>query len=132
MTKSELFKKAWEISRQAFNKFGGSVKSFFSEALKMARKGESLFNIKDCGISNIRVWENYGKSRVYFDYKEGRNVFNFYMNAHTGDFFHNRSIKSNLSNEVKEYFRNKYSKVSLVVKSFGIPSIDDILNTVII
>lgn len=36
MTKSQLFITAWSISRTAAAQFGGSVKSYFTESLKMA------------------------------------------------------------------------------------------------
>ncbi|ECM8230931.1 hypothetical protein YG56_20960 [Salmonella enterica subsp. enterica serovar Kentucky] len=35
MTKSEMFTAAWIIARNAANRFGGSSKSYFAEALKM-------------------------------------------------------------------------------------------------
>lgn len=34
--KTEIMKRAWEIAREAAVKFGGSVKSYVSEAMKMA------------------------------------------------------------------------------------------------
>lgn len=34
--KSDVMKRAWEIAREAVAKFGGKVKAFFAEALKMA------------------------------------------------------------------------------------------------
>lgn len=39
MNKSNLFKNAWEIARNGQKKFGGKVKEYFSEALKMAHRG---------------------------------------------------------------------------------------------
>ncbi|AKS73703.1 hypothetical protein RN70_07195 [Staphylococcus schleiferi] len=42
MTKSKLFKNAWAIAKSGANKFGGSAKEYFSEALKMAYKGAIL------------------------------------------------------------------------------------------
>lgn len=39
MNKSNLFKNAWAIARHGQKKFGGNVKEYFAEALKMAYKG---------------------------------------------------------------------------------------------
>lgn len=36
MNKSTLFTNAWTIARNAANQFGGSVKSYFAESLKLA------------------------------------------------------------------------------------------------
>jgi len=42
MNRAQIFTNAWNIARTAATKFGGAVKSFFIEALKMAYKGEAL------------------------------------------------------------------------------------------
>lgn len=42
MNKSTIFSNAWSIARDAAAKFGGSVKSFFAEALKMAYRATEL------------------------------------------------------------------------------------------
>lgn len=39
MNKSRLFKEAWKIAKNGQKKFGGSVKEYFAESLKMAHKG---------------------------------------------------------------------------------------------
>lgn len=42
-TKSEIMKTAWTIAKTAANKFGGSAKMYFAEALKMVwRKIKSV------------------------------------------------------------------------------------------
>ncbi|WP_158784177.1 hypothetical protein [Pantoea sp. BAV 3049] len=66
MTKSKLFLNAWSIARDAAAKFGGSVKSYFAEALKMAHKGieltvESLIKIGG------NEWVKGDYHRVYFN-----------------------------------------------------------------
>lgn len=38
MNKSQLFKTAWEIAKNGQQKFGGNVKEYFSESLKLAYK----------------------------------------------------------------------------------------------
>ena len=38
MTKSEIFTNAWEIARNAQNKFGGKVSEYFAESLRLAYK----------------------------------------------------------------------------------------------
>ncbi len=52
MTKSQIFKNAWAIAKHGANKFGGSSKEYFAEALKMAYKGLAL---KDAEIE-IPAW----------------------------------------------------------------------------
>lgn len=42
MTKSNLFKNAWAIAKHGANKFGGSSKEYFAQALKMAYAGIQL------------------------------------------------------------------------------------------
>ena len=39
MNKSNLFKNAWAIARQGQKQFGGNVKQYFAEALKMVYRG---------------------------------------------------------------------------------------------
>lgn len=60
--KQEIFKKAWEIAKNGKNQFGGNVKSYFSESLKIAWKqaktGENMehkITLKN-GIYNERRW----------------------------------------------------------------------------
>jgi len=38
MTKSEIFTNAWEIARNAQNKFGGKVSEYFAESLRLSYK----------------------------------------------------------------------------------------------
>ena len=57
MSKSELFKAAWRMARNAAEKFGGSSKEYFAECLILARKGVRLikyFSISsDAGIELV-------------------------------------------------------------------------------
>ena len=54
MKKSELFKTAWATARTAAITFGGTVKSYFSESLKMA------WNNYKNGIKVMELKENEG------------------------------------------------------------------------
>jgi len=78
MTKSELFKRAWTIAKEAAVNFGGSSKSYFSESLKLAWEEnkemdytlESIFKIlvsKSEGGEKFNQWEGYGKKRIYVE-----------------------------------------------------------------
>lgn len=77
--KSKVMKKAWELAREAQAKFGSSVRSYFSECLKMAwsetkntevveKTMEELFaeNCKEWRVSRPRV----DKVRQYFNNNE--------------------------------------------------------------
>jgi hypothetical protein len=65
MTKSQIFKKAWEISREAFKRFGGKVKMYFSEALKMVRKGQSM-ETKEVFLTKEQITEAVNKINSLF------------------------------------------------------------------
>lgn len=43
---SFLFQQAWTIARNGAKRFGGTVRSYFDEALKLARKQYSLLKVK--------------------------------------------------------------------------------------
>ena len=70
-----VMRKAWEIAREGQKKFGGKVKEYFAEALRMAWrivKGmeQGFEKMKDV-VKEVtgREWKNYGKHRVYVDAK---------------------------------------------------------------
>lgn len=72
MTKSQRFTYAWNISREAAVKFGGSVKSYFSEALKMTYKSEpkktTATDIENELISRgLKVWVKNDLRRIYIN-----------------------------------------------------------------
>ena len=62
---------AWGIARDGQKKFGGCVKEYFKEALKLAwkmLKGERELDIEDEKFNwDYREWKNYGKHRIYID-----------------------------------------------------------------
>lgn len=75
---TNVMTQAWEIARQGHTKFGGKVKEYFAEALRMAWaivKGEDKKTMKE--IANelqsrlsdlqVNVWERYGKRRIYIN-----------------------------------------------------------------
>ncbi|EJK0711014.1 hypothetical protein NKM76_000123 [Salmonella enterica] len=67
MNKSTLFITAWNMSRDAAAKFGGSVKSYFAESLKLAYGRTRLVTLEACLKIGRKVWEKNGMRRVYFN-----------------------------------------------------------------
>lgn len=61
---------AWAIAREGQAKFGGSVREYFAEALRMAwriakNRMEKFRDVKK--VVTSREWKNYGKHRIYID-----------------------------------------------------------------
>ncbi|EAU1641210.1 hypothetical protein D5S90_12115 [Salmonella enterica] len=67
MNKSTLFITAWNMSRDAATKFGGSVKSYFAESLKLAYSRTRLVTLEACLKIGGKLWEKNGMRRVYFN-----------------------------------------------------------------
>ncbi len=67
MNKSTLFITAWNMSRDAAAKFGGSVKSYFAESLKLAYGRTRLVTLESCLKIGGKLWEKNGMRRVYFN-----------------------------------------------------------------
>ncbi|HCL5348384.1 TPA: hypothetical protein N2G46_001899 [Salmonella enterica] len=67
MNKSTLFITAWNMSRDAAAKFGGSVKSYFAESLKLAYGRTRLVTLEACLKVGGKFWEKNGMRRVYFN-----------------------------------------------------------------
>ncbi|EAP0170031.1 hypothetical protein DLE68_02135 [Salmonella enterica] len=67
MNKSTLFITAWNTSRDAAAKFGGSVKSYFAESLKLAYSRTRLVTLESCLKIGGKLWEKNGMRRVYFN-----------------------------------------------------------------
>lgn len=67
MNKSTLFITAWNMSRDASAKFGGSVKSYFAESLKLAYGRTRLVTLEACLRIGGKLWEKNGMRRVYFN-----------------------------------------------------------------
>lgn len=66
MNKSTIFSNAWSIARNAAAKFGGSVKSFFAEALKMAYRATEL-TVEALVKLGGSEWIKGDYHRVYFN-----------------------------------------------------------------
>jgi hypothetical protein len=71
MTKSNLFKKAHEMTREVINTYPeANYHVTFSAALKALYSKKTYEEIindwKECGFS-IRRWQKYGKDRLYVD-----------------------------------------------------------------
>lgn len=70
MNKSTLFTNAWNIARNAAAKFGGNVKSYFSESLKMAYRAVSEITVDRLVELGGSVWIKDAMHRVYFNVRE--------------------------------------------------------------
>ena len=89
VNKSNLMKTAWEIARNAAAKFNKSVKSFFSESLKLAWKKlkDEILIMGLCEIGN--EWAKGRHHRVYF------NDLTEYVNVDTLSWKHEKELRRN-------------------------------------
>lgn len=74
-----VMKRAWEIAKEGQKKFGGKVKEYFSQALKMAwaevktpgkktvKEVADMIQAKLGNMVKVSVWEKYGKRRIYIN-----------------------------------------------------------------
>jgi hypothetical protein len=67
----EVMQQAWKIAREGVAKFGGKVKEYFAEALKIAWElAKGLKNVKDVVVeATANDWMKYGKHRLYIEVK---------------------------------------------------------------
>ncbi|EBG8067310.1 hypothetical protein CQK57_03445 [Salmonella enterica] len=102
MNKSTLFTNAWTIARNAANQFGGSVKSYFAESLKLAYTQMSApkeLTAASCLRLGGKLWEKNGMSRVYFNSDVVSEVIEFdYSTYKTGNISSASLGDSHLSN----------------------------------
>ena len=65
----KVMTRAWEIAREAVDNFGGKVKEYFSEALKMAwvEVGKTIFTIEDLMAIGAKRWQKAGYDRLYLN-----------------------------------------------------------------
>lgn len=70
MNKSTLFTTAWNISRNAAEKFGGPVKSYFAESLKLAWHKPAAITVEALVNVGGSEWKKNDMHRVYFNVKE--------------------------------------------------------------
>ncbi|ECC3255692.1 hypothetical protein YD04_002149 [Salmonella enterica subsp. enterica] len=89
MNKSTIFSNAWNIARNAAAQFGGSVKSYFAESLKLAYTHISAtkeLTIEACERIGGKLWEKNGMSRVYFNIDVVSSIIDFdYSTYKTGN-----------------------------------------------
>lgn len=72
--KSKLMKTAWEIAKEAAEKYNDSVRNFFAESLKQAwemiKNNTLLDQVKNyAGVASFSDWKKHGHNRVYFNLK---------------------------------------------------------------
>ena len=69
INKTELFKTAWNIARDAAKRFGNSVRSYFAEALKEAWKQikQSKITVDFLISKGGKEWKKGNYHRVYFN-----------------------------------------------------------------
>ncbi|WP_312738310.1 hypothetical protein [Atlantibacter hermannii] len=85
MSKSTLFITAWSIARNAAAMFGGSVKSYFAESLKLAYAQQSQPVISteqkllDLGM---RVWTGGNHRRIYVNAEHWAEVFGLVIDVY--------------------------------------------------
>lgn len=109
MTKRELFKKAHEIART----FTGDYRARFALALKLIREGAGKMEEKleqPESVSRIRVWEKYGKKRVYFTaVARGTDTKDYYFDCSDRKIYPVKAFGYNrVSNEAEAYFEANY------------------------
>ena len=66
INKSELFKTAWKMAKDAADKFGDSVRTFFSESLRQAWKNLSRIDINKLKEKGSE-WIRGNNHRIYFN-----------------------------------------------------------------
>ena len=64
-----IMKRAWEIAKEAVKDFGGKVKEYLSESLKMAwaEVKEVRYTIEDLEAMGARRWTKAGYDRLYLN-----------------------------------------------------------------
>jgi hypothetical protein len=137
-----VMKRAWEIAKEGQTKFGGKVKEYFAEALKMAWSEVKLENNLD--IENEKFdfkyneWKNYGKHRAYIDtnidlveYKNvngervgvrRRLIANYYYDVKTNKMYVREYVEKDLrtaNEKVAQYMKKKVKdKAFEIAKKF--------------
>ena len=86
MNKSQLFSNAWNIARKAAVEFGGSVKSYFAEALKMAYRAGKKISAEALEALGGKRWTKNAMDRVYFNGEVNAKMIGFsYSSYKTGN-----------------------------------------------
>ena len=127
--KAMVMKKAWEIAKEAVTRFGGKVKEYIAEAMRMAwaeikavagsvkkimentkeyfiSRAETIAAVSEGGDYTYSVkvndWNNYGKSRTYISIVETRTNSKHYATKKYGYF----------DNMTNEYVAEKYGDLN--------------------
>ena len=67
-TKKEIMRSAWAIAREGQKAFGGKVREYFSEALKMAwAQAKSSIDIEALEKKGFNRWSKGDMDRLYFN-----------------------------------------------------------------
>lgn len=67
-TKKEIMSKAWEIAREGQKAFGGKVREYFAQALKMAwAQAKNTIDIEALEKKGFRRWTKGDMDRLYFN-----------------------------------------------------------------
>ncbi|MGO1442601.1 MAG: hypothetical protein ACTHWD_00210 [Lactobacillus delbrueckii] len=67
-TKKEIMKNAWRIAREGQKAFGGKVREYFAQALKMAwAQAKSTIDIEALEKKGFRRWTKGDMDRLYFN-----------------------------------------------------------------
>lgn len=68
MTKKDIMIKAWRIAREGQKAFGGKVREYFAQALKMAwAQAKSTIDIESLEKKGFRRWTKGDMDRLYFN-----------------------------------------------------------------
>lgn len=68
MDKKQIMTKAWEIAREGQKAFGGKVREYFAEALKMAwAQAKNGIDIEDLEKKGFNRWTKGEMDRLYFN-----------------------------------------------------------------
>jgi hypothetical protein len=131
-----VMRKAWEIAREGQKKFGGKVRDYFAEALRVAWRivkemGKATDRLKDIvKEATGREWKKYGKHRVYIDASikviDQKNVNgnvvgiarsiegSWYYDVPTGEMYRQSYRERDLTwadPEIQEFLRNEIKKM---------------------
>lgn len=67
-TRKEIMNNAWAIAREGQKAFGGKVREYFNEALKMAwAQAKNSINVEDLEKKGFNRWTKGDMDRLYFN-----------------------------------------------------------------
>lgn len=112
---SKIMKRAWELVKKLGFSISEGLKRAWKEAKntkekfdKVAKieKRESLWGNGDCNFLTFKLWEKYGKKRVYINDYKGRTIGFIEGDSHTVNNAQGNSMKV-IENAISD-FREKY------------------------